>query len=168
MYEYIKDKELLKTLNYQTIIRNVELRKILKTIDTETIYKLLEEEGNLICYLDESLRDDKKIALESVTYRSFFFRSCVDIDDIYYQGNFDANMLYEVENAYDSLSERLKKDIDIVEQVCNSYKNILNFLNNKENLYFDAYVKLNKRYMIEKVEDFLARFEEITFQIKEC
>jgi hypothetical protein len=170
MYETIKDKNILKALKISSpSLRNVELRKLLNKADEETLLEVLKIEGSLIALLDEEIRDNKKYALESVTYRSFFYREVFSDYHVESVGNIDNLMLYEVDTAYSSISDRLKRDIDIVKAAKKSIDDIIKFLekNDKYVDYNGFSILMDNKAMIEMItEESLPLYEELIWELE--
>lgn len=165
MFEYIKNKELRDLfLGDYLPTKSQVIRKLMLDLDEETIFKLITEDGSKICYLDDKYKENKKLALESVTYRNFFVRN-IDNDDPD-KPNFDYEMINEVSNAYDSLSNLLKNDIEIIKRAHKSYEEIIEYLKSNPNpsvTFNDGVVMyVDSDYMIDVINDqYIIRYEDL-------
>ena len=165
MYEYIDNNELRELLQgAYSPIWSQRFRKLMIEIDDYVIYKLISEDGTMILYLDESYRSNKELALESVTYRNFFVRD-IDNDDPDVP-NFDASMINEVDNAYESLSEKLKSDIEIIKRAYKSYDEIMQYLKDNPDpsiIYSDGVqIFTDSDYMLDVINDqYMSKYEDM-------
>lgn len=169
MLENIINQDIIKAYNTESItLRKVRLKDALSKANEKDIFELLKVDGSMISFLDDRLKDNREFALESVTYRSFFFREVYSDYHIESVGNIDNYMIFEISTAYNSLSERLKHDIDIIKTAKKSVEKIIKFLS-KNDIFIDfdgTSIKMDNIAMIEIItEESLGSFEELVSKL---
>ena len=171
MFDYINNEELKSALERRKHWLNCyRFKTLLNNLDYDIVFKLVKDDGNIISCLEDKYKNNKEFALESVTYRNFFVRDIENNDpDI---PNHDSYMINEIDLAYESLSDELKIDIDIVTQAYKSYKKIVKFLeeNNDIGILYNDGIKilLDSYYMIDQINElFIGKYEDLMFEYSE-
>jgi len=112
---------------------------------------------------------DKELALQSVTYKDFFFRADKLNWETYEsyspaKEHVDCSMINDVNDAYNSLSDELKDDFDVVKAAYDSYKRITEYLKTAEPIaiYSDGVgINVDTDAMIDIIyNEYLGTFEE--------
>jgi predicted Zn-dependent protease with MMP-like domain len=114
-------------------------------------------------------KKDKELALKSVKYKDFFFRAD-KLDWETYESYspikepVDYSIINDVNDAYNSLSDELKNDFDVVTAALDSYKKITEYLKTAEPIaiYSDGVgINVDTDAMINIIQDeYIGFFEE--------